>query len=218
MATDESIAPCVSDIRKALNDESHGIGETFPKQGYRLNLAPAPDEGTTVSKRRWAGAMAVAVLFALAVTGVTLATRASGPSVLDTTEWVEDQAPCWGMTYRSGRSWRAQSRATRRCARICFSPTSWWGWSDQPGRPGARRSIGGRGRGPALSAGLHAPILKGQLSAAAPLHWQRDNALKAFSFSTLHQVVTPNCPRRLLVSREKTPVPRLEWTGLDNTR
>ncbi|MBD3666169.1 winged helix-turn-helix domain-containing tetratricopeptide repeat protein [Sulfitobacter aestuariivivens] len=47
-ATDESIARCVSDIRKALRDKRHDIVETFPKLGYRLNVgisdAADPDQ------------------------------------------------------------------------------------------------------------------------------------------------------------------------------
>lgn len=39
IATDESIARCIADIRKALDDGAHRIVETFPKQGYRLNVA-----------------------------------------------------------------------------------------------------------------------------------------------------------------------------------
>ncbi len=38
VATDESIARCIADIRKALNDEQYKIVQTYPKQGYRLNV------------------------------------------------------------------------------------------------------------------------------------------------------------------------------------
>lgn len=38
IATDESIARCIADIRKVLGDSSHRIIETFPKQGYRLKV------------------------------------------------------------------------------------------------------------------------------------------------------------------------------------
>lgn len=38
IATDESIARCIADIRKVLDDGEHRIVETFPKQGYRLNV------------------------------------------------------------------------------------------------------------------------------------------------------------------------------------
>lgn len=41
IATDESIARCIADIRKALEDSAHSIVETFPKQGYRLNAEEA---------------------------------------------------------------------------------------------------------------------------------------------------------------------------------
>ncbi|MGB3245667.1 MAG: winged helix-turn-helix domain-containing protein [Sulfitobacter sp.] len=37
IATDESIARCIADIRKALNDDAFKIVQTYPKQGYRLN-------------------------------------------------------------------------------------------------------------------------------------------------------------------------------------
>ena len=43
VATDESIARCIADIRKALHDDSHQIVQTFPKQGYRLNVAETSD-------------------------------------------------------------------------------------------------------------------------------------------------------------------------------
>ncbi len=37
VATDESIARCIADIRKALKDDTFKIVQTYPKQGYRLN-------------------------------------------------------------------------------------------------------------------------------------------------------------------------------------
>lgn len=37
VATDESIARCIADIRKALKDDTLKIVQTYPKQGYRLN-------------------------------------------------------------------------------------------------------------------------------------------------------------------------------------
>ncbi|SFR49521.1 winged helix-turn-helix domain-containing tetratricopeptide repeat protein [Litoreibacter janthinus] len=38
VATDESIARCIADIRKALKDNAFEIVQTYPKQGYRLNV------------------------------------------------------------------------------------------------------------------------------------------------------------------------------------
>lgn len=37
IATDESIARCIADIRKALKDDTFRIVQTYPKRGYRLN-------------------------------------------------------------------------------------------------------------------------------------------------------------------------------------
>lgn len=37
IATDENIARCIADIRKALNDDKFKIVQTYPKRGYRLN-------------------------------------------------------------------------------------------------------------------------------------------------------------------------------------
>ena len=45
VATDESIARCVADIRKALKDDSLKIVQTFPKQGYRLNATVRTPNG-----------------------------------------------------------------------------------------------------------------------------------------------------------------------------
>lgn len=41
IASDESISQCISDIRKALGDDSHSILETFPKRGYRIHAVYA---------------------------------------------------------------------------------------------------------------------------------------------------------------------------------
>lgn len=46
VATDESIARCVADIRKALKDDQYKIVQTYPKKGYRLNVdTVGPDAG-----------------------------------------------------------------------------------------------------------------------------------------------------------------------------
>lgn len=44
IATDESIARCIADIRKALKDDKFKIVQTYPKQGYRLNATIQTDE------------------------------------------------------------------------------------------------------------------------------------------------------------------------------
>jgi TolB-like protein len=38
--TDDSLVQCIVDIRRALGKSAHEIIETFPKQGYRLNVVP----------------------------------------------------------------------------------------------------------------------------------------------------------------------------------
>ena len=67
IATDESIARCIADIRKALGDHAHRIVQTFPKQGYRLNAATA---GVAVGGGIvWRKIVAAAVVAAVAVLG-----------------------------------------------------------------------------------------------------------------------------------------------------
>lgn len=68
IATDESIARCIADIRKVLHDDAHRIVQTFPKQGYRLNvLAAADDVESAVSHRRRFGVMILVAICAFAV-------------------------------------------------------------------------------------------------------------------------------------------------------
>lgn len=64
IATDESIARCIADIRKALNDEQYRIVQTYPKKGYRLNVdsADADEPGTTP-----AGTLSVYAILAMVV-------------------------------------------------------------------------------------------------------------------------------------------------------
>ncbi|PRY73271.1 winged helix-turn-helix domain-containing protein [Marivita geojedonensis] len=73
VATDESIARCISDIRKALGDDGHDIVQTFPKQGYRINVtrseaavkaSPAPRRMAVLAS---VGALAALVLLAVYV-------------------------------------------------------------------------------------------------------------------------------------------------------
>ena len=52
VATDESIARCISDIRKALSDENHDIVQTYPKQGYRLNAVAVKSQTDASHKDR----------------------------------------------------------------------------------------------------------------------------------------------------------------------
>ena len=79
-ATDESIAQCVTDIRKALGDGDREIVETFPKRGYRLNATfPVP-----VQTRPNMPIVAAALVAALAIGFLYLATglaRDKAPTV-----------------------------------------------------------------------------------------------------------------------------------------
>ena len=52
VATDESIARCIADIRKALCDDDHDIVQTYPKQGYRLH---APADTNEAASGAWFG-------------------------------------------------------------------------------------------------------------------------------------------------------------------
>lgn len=68
VATDESIARCIADIRKALHDDGHDIVQTFPKQGYRLNVAPQATASQPAVAAHRPGRMALtAAVFALAL-------------------------------------------------------------------------------------------------------------------------------------------------------
>ena len=40
--TDDSLAQCIADIRRALNDTDHKIVHTLPKKGYKLEAVPSP--------------------------------------------------------------------------------------------------------------------------------------------------------------------------------
>lgn len=63
IATDESIARCIADIRKALGDSGHRVVETFPKQGYRLNVArPVLARVPALRRRGIVGALAVGAI------------------------------------------------------------------------------------------------------------------------------------------------------------
>ncbi|MCX7560915.1 tetratricopeptide repeat protein [Sulfitobacter sp. F26204] len=67
VATDESIARCIADVRKVLQDQGHRIVQTFPKQGYRLNVA-APTRKLHISgqssRRNWVLLSIAAFIFA----------------------------------------------------------------------------------------------------------------------------------------------------------
>lgn len=45
--TDDSLAQCIADIRRALGDDRHAIVETLLKRGYRLNADPSDTAGST---------------------------------------------------------------------------------------------------------------------------------------------------------------------------
>ncbi|MEM8732410.1 MAG: tetratricopeptide repeat protein [Pseudomonadota bacterium] len=86
VATDESIARCIADIRKALNDDAHKIVQTYPKQGYQLTLAPPRGPVGQIqhpSRVRWLAAGVAAVALAIAAF-VTVDTRAAAPVALET--------------------------------------------------------------------------------------------------------------------------------------
>ena len=62
VATDESIARCIADIRKALNDEQYEIVQTYPKMGYRLNVSSVevdPQGGRTLGAIPFYGILGV---------------------------------------------------------------------------------------------------------------------------------------------------------------
>lgn len=68
VATDESIARCIADIRKALKDDNFKIVQTYPKQGYRLNAIVQTGKsksGPAISPGKKTTAL-FAVLFAIA--------------------------------------------------------------------------------------------------------------------------------------------------------
>ncbi len=66
VATDESIARCISDIRKVLNDDTHKIVQTFPKQGYRLHVAEVPGDDPAPPRPGRFAIVGLAGLFAIA--------------------------------------------------------------------------------------------------------------------------------------------------------
>ena len=70
VATDESIARCVADIRKALNDDALQIVQTFPKRGYRLNATvqtDSPRHNPAFWRRNGLAALLVALIVGAAV-------------------------------------------------------------------------------------------------------------------------------------------------------
>lgn len=62
IVTDESISQCVADIRRFLGDEDRAVLETFPKQGYRINVTRVPTPVPTARQRKFA---LIALIFAL---------------------------------------------------------------------------------------------------------------------------------------------------------
>ena len=72
VATDESIARCIADIRKALDDHGHEIVETFPKQGYRLNVVEAGEEPGAPAVPWRPVALIVGALCAMLLAALTL--------------------------------------------------------------------------------------------------------------------------------------------------
>ncbi|MEO9781880.1 MAG: winged helix-turn-helix domain-containing protein [Sedimentitalea sp.] len=70
IATDESIARCIADIRKVLGDRAHKAVETFPKQGYRLNVDTRRQSSLTPTSRT--GLLILAVSCAVILLGINL--------------------------------------------------------------------------------------------------------------------------------------------------
>jgi TolB-like protein len=58
--TDDSIAQCISDIRRALGDSDHGMLRTLPRRGFLF--APSPSSGTEPKRPDGAAVSADAVL------------------------------------------------------------------------------------------------------------------------------------------------------------
>lgn len=81
IATDESIARCIADIRKALQDDDHQIVQTFPKQGYRLNVAEASGAGPAAPRGRRRALVGLAALCVFAA--LILARTMPGTGVSD---------------------------------------------------------------------------------------------------------------------------------------
>ncbi len=80
VATDESIARCIADIRKVLSDDGHDIIQTYPKQGYRLNAPSVTDEKPAKFGKIWSGGfLAALVLAVVAVTVGLLAPSQNSP-------------------------------------------------------------------------------------------------------------------------------------------
>ena len=75
--TDDSLAQCIADIRRALGDDGHASVETLPKRGYRLNVEPldaadpnalaGTERATTRSSRR--GFILAAIVLVAVVIG-----------------------------------------------------------------------------------------------------------------------------------------------------
>ncbi|TDT73895.1 DNA-binding winged helix-turn-helix (wHTH) protein [Litoreibacter halocynthiae] len=66
IVSDESISQCVADIRRFLGDENRAVLETFPKQGYRINVAKFATPLTNTRQGKFALVAAIiAVLVAL---------------------------------------------------------------------------------------------------------------------------------------------------------
>ncbi len=82
VATDESIARCIADIRKALSDEQYEIVQTYPKKGYRLNVDSVAADATGLPSRGRAPLFAIMGMAALLVAGALFVT-ADMPSELD---------------------------------------------------------------------------------------------------------------------------------------
>ncbi len=80
VATDESIARCIADIRKALGDREHNIVETFPRQGYRLNVGVISPSTSNASRVRAPVAWVVGICAALAVGAGLWALSATPPT------------------------------------------------------------------------------------------------------------------------------------------
>ena len=106
--SDDSLAHCISDIRRALGPEGAGLLRTVPRRGYMLLAEePAPEASPSrLSKPRmaWAGGLALASALALAVTAG--AWRASPPGASDAATQAAGSAVEQAEALLERRDWR----------------------------------------------------------------------------------------------------------------
>jgi len=79
VATDESIARCIADIRKALNDEQYKIVQTYPKKGYRLNVDSVDPDARSIPYRGTVPFYGVLVMVGLLAIATIIAINNTSP-------------------------------------------------------------------------------------------------------------------------------------------